>query len=155
MQIHRYERWWMTFGLTMLVVFLALIGFAAIADNVNPPSGMRQIDPTKVAQTPPFDKPGLHRLADGSFEVYYVAQVFFFNPAVLTVPLGSKVTFYVTSSDVVHGFFVPDTDINMMAVPGWVNQETHRFNRRGEYLVICHEYCGIGHQNMFAKIEVR
>ena len=155
MQIHRYERWWLTFGLTMLVFFLVLIGFAAFADNINPPSDMQQIDPVKVSQTPPFDKPGLHRLADGSYEAYYVARVFEFDPAKLQIPAGSKVTFYVTSADVVHGFFIPDTDINMMVVPGWVNEETHTFNRPGNYLLICHEYCGIGHQNMFATIEVR
>jgi len=154
-QIHRYERWWLTFGMAMLVLFLALIGFAAFADNINPPTGMMQIDPTKVAQTPPFDKPGLRKLPDGSYEAYYVAQVFSFNPATLTVPVGSKVTFYVTSADVVHGFFIPDTAINMMAIPGWVNQQTHTFDRRGTYLLICHEYCGIGHENMFGKIEVQ
>jgi cytochrome c oxidase subunit II len=155
MQIHRYERWWMRFGTGMLIVFLALIGFAAFADNINPPSGMQQIDPTKVAQTPPFDKPGLRRLPDGSYEAYYVAQVFSFTPETITIPAGSRVTFYVTSPDVVHGFFIPQTDINMMIVPGWVNSQTHVFRRSGEYLLICHEYCGIGHQNMFGKIEVR
>ena len=44
----------------------------------------------KVAQTPPFDKPGLRRLPDGSYEAYYVAQVFSFTPRTLTVPLGSR-----------------------------------------------------------------
>ena len=155
MHIHRYERWWLTFGIGMLVVFLSLIAFAAFADNINPPSGMQQVDPTKVSQTPPFDKPGLRKRPDGSYEAYYVSQVFSFTPATLTIPLGSKVTFYVTSADVVHGFFIPDTDINMMAVPGWVNEQAHTFSKPGEYLLICHEYCGLGHQNMFAKIEVR
>jgi len=154
-QIHRYERWWLTFGISMLAIFLALIGFAAFADNINPPTGMQQIDPTKVAQTPPFDKPALRKLPDGSYEAYYIAEVFTFEPGVLNVPLGGKVTFYVTSADVVHGFFIPGTDINMMAVPGWVNEETHTFTKAGEYLLICHEYCGIEHQNMFAKIEVK
>lgn len=155
MQIHRYERWWMTFGFTMLAFFLLLIGVAAFADNINPPSGMQQIDPTKVAETPPFDRPGLRKLPDGSYEAYYIAQVFEFTPRLLTIPAGSKVTFYVTSADVVHGFFIPDTDINMMAVPGWVNSQQHTFTHRGEYLLICHEYCGIDHQDMFAKIEVQ
>ena len=155
MHIHRYERWWMTFGVGMLVVFLALIGFAAFVDDINPPSGMQQIDPTRVAQTPPFDKPGLRRLADGSYEAYYVAEVFEFEPSRLEIQLGSTVDFYVTSADVVHGYFIPGTAINMMAVPGWVNHQPHTFRRSGEYLLICHEYCGIGHQNMFAKIEVR
>jgi len=141
--------------MAMLVVFLSLIAFAAFADNINPPSGMQQVDPRKVSQTPPFDKPGLRRLPDGSYEAYYVSRVFSFTPATLTIPLGSKVTFYVTSADVVHGFFMPNTDINMMAVPGWVNEEAHTFSKAGEYLLICYEYCGLGHQNMFAKIEVR
>ena len=155
MQIHRYERWWLTFGLAMLLFFLTLIGVAAVADGINPPSDMQRVDPTKLSQTPPFDKPGLRKLSDGSYEAYYVAKVFAFEPSQLTIPLNAKVTFYVTSADVVHGFFIPDTDVNMMAVPGWVNEQTHSFTRAGQYLLICHEYCGIGHQNMFGKIEVR
>lgn len=155
MHIHRYERWWMAFGITMLIAFLAIITVAAVADNINPPGGMRQIDPTKVASTPPFDRPGLRRLTDGKYEAYYVAQVFSFTPASITVPQGSTVAFYVTSPDVVHGFFIAGTDVNMMVIPGWVNVQSHTFKKRGTYLLICHEYCGLGHQNMFAKIEVR
>ncbi|HEV3153857.1 MAG TPA: cytochrome c oxidase subunit II [Candidatus Baltobacteraceae bacterium] len=155
MHINTYERWWMAFGLAMLALFLATIGYAAIADNINPPSGRTAVDPTKLAQTPPFDHPGLHRLADGTYEAYYIAQVFMFNPQTLNVPVGAKVTFYVTSPDVVHGFYISKTDVNMMAVPGWVNTESHVFRHAGTYLLICHEYCGIGHQNMFGKIEVR
>lgn len=155
MHIHRYERIWLFVGIAMLGAFLATIGFAAIADNINPPTGMHAVDPTKVASTPPFDHPGLRKTGATTYEAYYVAQVFSFTPNDIKVPLGSAVTFYVTSPDVVHGFFIPDTDINMMAVPGWVNMQTHTFTRKGTYLLICHEYCGIGHQNMFAKIEVQ
>ena len=155
MHIHRFEKIWMAAGVAMLVVFLTIIGFAAIADNINPPTGATAIDPTKVAQTPPFDKPGLRKLPDGSYEAYYIAQVFMFLPNSITVPVGSKVTFYVTSPDVVHGFYIARTDINMMVVPGWVNTESHTFTTKGTYLLLCHEYCGIGHQNMAAKIEVR
>ena len=155
MHIHKYERWWMTFGFGMLAVFLCVIGFAAFADNINPPTGTVAIDPTKVAQTQPFDKPGLRKMPDGSYEAYYVAQVFMFNPASITVPLGGKVTFFVTSPDVVHGFNIARTDVNMMVVPGWVNTQSHVFREKGTYLLLCHEYCGIGHQDMFGKIEVR
>ncbi len=155
MHIHRYERWWLGFGVGMLLVFLVLLAIAAFSSDINPPSGLGQIDPTKVAQTAPFDHPGLRKLPNGAYEAYYVAHVFAFEPARLTIPVGAKVTFYVTSSDVVHGFFIPYTDVNMMAIPGWVNQETHTFSTPGHYLLICNEYCGIGHQDMFAKIEVR
>ena len=155
MHIHKYERWWMTFGLSMLALFLATIAFAAFADNINPPSGLQQIDPTKVAQTPPFDHPGLRKLPDGTYEAYIVAQIFQFNPSTISVPAGSKVTFFVTSPDVVHGFEIAETDVNMMAVPGWVNSATHTFRKPGKYLLVCNEYCGIEHQNMAAAIEVK
>ena len=155
MHIHRFERWWMTFGLAMLVVFMATILFAAFADNLNPPSGLTAIDPTKVASTPPFDKPGLRKLADGTYEAYYVAAIFQFTPSDIHVPVGSTVTFYATSPDVVHGFEVAQTDVNMMVIPGWVNTTTHHFTKRGTYLLVCNEYCGIEHQTMAAKIEVK
>lgn len=155
MHIHRYERWWMTAGISMLVLFLGVIFVAAIFDNINPPSGMMQIDPTKVASTPPFDKPGLHQTGPGRYDAYYVAQVFSFAPQKVTIPAGSTVTFYVTSPDVVHGFNIARTGINMMIIPGWVNTATHTFAKPGSYLLLCNEYCGISHQNMFASIEVK
>jgi len=145
----------MTFGLAMLVLFAGTIIFSAVADNLNPPSDMQAIDPAKVSSTPPFDHPGLHKLSDGSYELYYVAQVFSFAPNSVTVPAGSKVAIYVTSPDVVHGFEIAKTDVNMMVVPGWVNDATHTFKTPGTYLLVCNEYCGIGHQNMAAKNEVK
>lgn len=145
----------MAFGLCMLVTFLVTIGIAAIADDISPPQGLRAVDPARVDRTPPFDHPGLRQLPDGSYEAYYIARVFSFSPATLTVPVNKKIVFYVTSADVVHGFYVAKTDVNMMAEPGCVNTQEHIFYRKGTYLLICHEYCGLGHQNMFGKIEVR
>lgn len=155
MHVHRQERLWMRFGIGMLILFLGIILFAAFADGMNPPSGMMQIDPTKVASTPPFDKPGLRSLGGGKYEAYYIAQVFSFTPSVLHVPVGGTVTFYVTSPDVVHGFNIAHTDVNMMVVPGWVNSSTHTFREPGTYLLVCNEYCGAAHQTMFGTIEVR
>lgn len=155
MHVHKYERWWMTFGIGMLVVFLVALGFSAFAEDINPPTGVKPVNPATLTQTPPFDHPGLRPLPDGTYEAYYIARVFSFDPATLTVPVGKKITFYATSADVVHGFYIPLTDVNMMAIPGWVNSTSHTFEKKGTYLLICHEYCGIGHQNMFARIEVQ
>lgn len=145
----------MAFGISMLVVFLLVLGVTAFAQSVNPPTDTKAVNPATLSKTPPFDRPGLRQLSDGTYEAYYVARVFSFDPPTLNVPAGKKVTFYLTSADVVHGFYIPQTDVNMMAVPGWVNTASHTFTKKGTYLLICHEYCGIGHQNMFAKIEVR
>jgi cytochrome c oxidase subunit 2 len=153
--INRYERIWLVVSLGMLVVFLAIITTEAVVEGIVPPSRIQTIDPTKVASTPPFDHPGLRRIGDHAYEAYYVAHIFSFDPQHLRVPVGARVTFYVTSTDVMHGFSVTETDLNVMVTPGWVSQIAHTFSRPGKYLLVCNEYCGAGHQLMAGDIEVR
>lgn len=155
MHIHRYEKIWMSAGFIILGVFLATIAYAAVAEGIQTPAHIQTIDPTKIATTPPFDKPGLRRTGSGEYDAYYVAHVFAFDPPLLRVPTGSTVTFYVTSPDVVHDLFIINTDINLMVVPGWVSAGKHTFRTPGTYLIACTEYCGAGHQLMAAKIEVK
>ena len=145
----------MLMGLAMLVVFLAVITTAAIVDGFVPPSRVQSIDPTRVAQTPPFDHPGLRKISERAYEAYYVARIFSFTPALIEVPAGARVTFYVTSADVEHGFSIPATGVNTMVTPGWVSSVAHTFRERGTFLLVCNEYCGGGHQLMAAKVVVR
>jgi cytochrome c oxidase subunit II len=149
------ERAWMTFGLGTLIVFLVVMAVAALHDDVMPPSHVQVIDPTKVAETPPFDKPGLHQTGRNRYDDYVVAHIFAFEPSSIKVPVGSTVTFYATSPDVVHGFFIPNTAINMMVIPGWVSEDSHTFRKAGTYLLLCNEYCGAGHHFMYGSIEVQ
>ena len=155
MHIHRTERVWLAAGLVTLAIFLGIIGAAALSEGIMPENHVQTIDPTRVAQTPPFDDPGVHRLSDGRYEVDIIGHIFSFTPARIVVPAGANVTFYATSSDVVHGFFIADTDVNMMLIPGWVSTATHVFSRRGSYLLMCNEYCGAGHHYMSATIVVQ
>ena len=154
MHVHPQERLWLTAGVAMLVLFAAVITTSALVEGFVPPSRVQSIDPTKVSQTPPFDHPGLRKIADGAYEAYYVARVFSFSPAEIRVPAGSRVTFYVTSADVEHGFSIPETGVNTMVTPGWVSSVSHTFKARGTFLLICNEYCGGGHQMMAAKVTV-
>jgi cytochrome c oxidase subunit 2 len=151
----RSERIWMTAGIITLIVFLCILGVAALHDNIVPPSHLQTIDPAQVSQTPPFDKPGLHQTGPKQYDAYLVAHIFSFTPESITVPAGSTVTFYATSPDVVHGFFIAGTAINMMVVPGWVSDDSHTFTKPGTYLLLCNEYCGSGHHFMYGKIVVQ
>jgi cytochrome c oxidase subunit 2 len=87
--------------------------------------------------------------------VYTVAHIFAFDPAKISVPVGARVTFYVTSADVEHGFSIPDTGVNTMVTPGWVSEVSHTFKKAGTYLLVCNEYCGSGHQLMAGSVEVK
>jgi len=154
MHVPRYERLWITISLaTMMVFFVILLGLSVAAD-INPPSHGTTIDPTKVAQTPPFDKPGLRQIGDHRYEAYYVAQIFQWNPSQIEIPVGSTVHFFITSTDVVHGFTIPQENINSEIMPGWVSDVEHRFTQPGDYVLICNQYCGAGHSGMFAHVKV-
>jgi cytochrome c oxidase subunit 2 len=41
-----------------------------------------------------------------------------------------------------------------MVVPGYVAQVHTEFTHTGELLMPCHEYCGLGHSEMWANIQV-
>ncbi len=155
MHLHRAEKLWLYFAVAMIAIFIGVLATAAIVDGFVPPSRIESIDPTKVSQTPPFNHPGLHKISDGVYEAYYVGHIFAFDPATITVPAGSRVTFYVTSADVMHGFSIPETGVNVSVAPGWVSSVSHTFATPGTFLLICNEYCGSGHQLMAAKVVVQ
>jgi len=83
-----------------------------------------------------------------------VAQAFVFTPSEITVPAGAEVTFLIASKDVIHGFMIPRTTANAMVIPGQVTEVTYSFDDPGEHQIICHEFCGIGHHQMYGKVVV-
>lgn len=101
-----------------------------------------------------FKEPHAKQLDESTYEVFCVAKMWAFEPAEISIVEGSEVDFYLTSNDVVHGFHIAKQNVNMMAVYGGVNKTTVRFNEPGVYKILCHEYCGAGHQNMMAEVIV-
>ncbi len=70
------------------------------------------------------------------------------------MPANTPVRFRLTSADVVHGFLLPDTNVNTMVVPGFGAEVRTRFIHAGEYEMPCHEFCGLGHHAMLAHVSV-
>ncbi|MFD0869767.1 Cytochrome c oxidase subunit 2 [Chlamydia abortus] len=156
MHIHRLEKIWLIIGISMLVIFLAVLGVGTFAMGVAPPGGHHHsIDPETVTEKEPFNNPGLRQIGENEYEAVMLAFAFGYSPEQMEVPVGAKVHFVVTSTDVVHGFAIPGTNVNMMAVPGEVNTISHTFNEPGEYLILCNEYCGAAHEMMMTTIIVR
>lgn len=106
----------------------------------------------------PFDKaytqPKVNKIDDSTYQVFAVAQMWQFEPSQIYIPAGSEVDFFVSSKDVVHGFNIEDKNVNMMAVYGNINKTTVKFEKPGIYYITCHEYCGVGHQNMQGQVIV-
>ncbi|WP_054949615.1 cytochrome c oxidase subunit II [Numidum massiliense] len=155
MHLHRYERIWLTIGSVTLAVFLAILAFQSFALGMGPPSNTEVIDAKAVETTPPFDQPGIHKIGDKQYEAVIVGLAFGYNPNEIKIPAGSTVHFTMTSKDVVHGFQIAGTNVNAMLTPGYISKISHTFKKPGEYLILCNEYCGTGHQVMMAKVIVQ
>jgi cytochrome c oxidase subunit 2 len=153
MNVPFYERLWMWAAGALIVAFVATVLVTGIGGALQPPSHVETIDPAQVFKDPRFAHPGVAADSTGA-TVVAVAMMFAFNPSVIRVPAGKPVTFRMTSADVTHGFLVVGTNANTMLVPGYVSQFTTVFRQPGEYLIVCHEYCGLGHHLMAAKLIV-
>ena len=41
-----------------------------------------------------------------------------------------------------------------MIVPGYVSEFTTTFPKTGKYSFLCNEYCGLGHDSMWSRLNV-
>lgn len=154
MRVDLYEKYWMWLSGILIVFFAGAILYTAGVQAVQPPSHIETIDPTTVSTDPRFVSPGVTVAEDGSQQVVAVGLMFAFVPFEITVTAGRPVTFRMTSPDVIHGFQIVGTNANTMVIPGYVSQFTVTFDTPGEYLIVCNEYCGIGHHLMQGRLIV-
>ncbi|MDX1631882.1 MAG: cytochrome c oxidase subunit II [Thermoanaerobaculia bacterium] len=154
MKVVVYEKVFLGVGILCLVACLAALFYASAVMGIHLPGREGELDPEEIASTPPFDDPGLRRVAPKEYEAVVVGKVWQFDPREIRVPVGSKVTFIATSPDVIHGFHVQGTRINMMLIPGQISKTSYRFQIPGEHLILCHEYCGFGHHLMYGNLIV-
>jgi len=157
-----FEKAFLWVAALVLVIFLCALGYSSVAMGIHLPShfGMIHYTPDQklrkvLRKTPPFDHPGVHEIAPGKYQVVVIGLTWSFLPDEIDLPAGADVTFVATSMDVIHGFFIPGTRVNMMLLPGQVSETSYRFRKPGEYLLICHEYCGRLHHTMSARVVVK
>lgn len=136
-----------------VAMFVALV-LTMYLGGIHLPSHADHLAPDQVLQTAPFTQPGLRQTGPNEYEAAIVAQVWNWNPRELHVPAGSKVSFVIASRDVTHGFLIDGTTVNVMVLPGQVSRATYTFERPGEYLIVCQEYCGSGHHLMSGRVIV-
>jgi cytochrome c oxidase subunit 2 len=159
--VEKWEGIWIRISVAMVVVFILAIVISATAFGISVPGASGRMNPATLNDADnPFSQPGLRELAPGKYEAYIVAQTWNFLPDRIEVPVGSQVTFHITARDVIHGFKLSGTNVNVMALPGQVATLSATFDTPGEYNYICHEYCGyvagapIGHHTMYGVLTV-
>ena len=154
--VARTEKRWIMIMAAMLVVMMAIMIVTGVMGALHPPSNVEVVDPTTLHLSGEFVESNLGTAIepDGSATVRIIAEQYDFVPHCVRVPAATPVKFRLTSADVVHGFLLPDTNVNTMVVPGFVAEVRTSFAAPGEYAMPCNEFCGLGHQAMWAHVSV-
>ena len=76
----------------------------------------------------------------------------------ITLPVNKRIEFIVTSSDVNHNFAIYDgkgvLQVQTQAMPGYHNKLQYEFTQKGDFYILCLEYCGMAHSFMMGTIHV-
>lgn len=149
-----YELAWILPSVAIPIAMLVAIVVAAFGMQIHVPTDVGIVHAQNLAETPPFNQPGLTQISPGRYRLVLVAQTWLFQPQEVRVPAGAEVEIVATSRDVIHGLTIEGTAVNLMLIPGRIARTVAHFKQAGTYRFVCHEYCGIGHQTMFGKIVV-
>lgn len=121
----------------LFIIVLFHIGFNAYINNAVAPEGAMEIRVRGERWKWEFEYPNGMR-----------------ENGVLTVPVNKPVKLVLSSSDVIHSFFVPAFRLKKDAVPGMYSTIAFEPNATGDAQVFCAEYCGTSHSGMLATIKV-
>ena len=149
------KRWFMMMSATLLAMLLVVV-LTGVVGALHPASNVEVLQPVTLHLGGEFAQSNLGTAIepDGSATVRLIAEQYDFVPHCVSVPVNTPVKFRLTSADVVHGFLLPDTNVNTMVVPGFVAEVRTSFSRVGEYQMPCNEFCGLGHHAMWSQVSV-
>lgn len=82
------------------------------------------------------------------------AQRYFYTPNRITIKKGEQVTLELTALDFMHGFSLPDFKIRTDIPPGQGATIQLNPEKEGEFVFLCDNFCGTGHEGMNGKIIV-
>lgn len=122
---------------TVVIMFLFVAGFRGYMKLHTIPHDAMQIKVTAQKWSWTFDYP------EGAISVNN-----------LVVPVHSPIKLLMSSTDVIHSFFVPSFRVKMDVLPNRYTLTWFEANRTGEFDLFCTEYCGKGHSEMIGKVTV-
>jgi cytochrome c oxidase subunit II len=86
-------------------------------------------------------------------DAYLLGRMWSWYP-VLKLREGETYRLHISSLDLQHGFSLQPLNMNFQVLPGYDHVLTLTPTSKGEFIIVCNEFCGIGHDKMFGKIIV-
>jgi cytochrome c oxidase subunit 2 len=128
-----------TFIPTVIVVVIFFYGFRGYLHMVVPPPDSYEVDVTAHMWDYTFAYPN-GQISDDTN---------------LHIPVDTPVVFVLTSTDVLHGFYMPIFRIKKDVVPGRYNKIWVQAKMLGTFDIFCTQYCGQDHSSMRRKVIVQ
>ena len=152
----RLERNWATVCIVIIAALILVTAYAGIHQATMPQTVVETVDPTRLHLSGEFTEANLgsELRPDGTVLVRAIGQQYSFTPPCIMVPADTPVRFHMTSADVVHGFLIDHTTVDTMLIPGYVSTIDARFPETGQRHMPCHEFCGNGHEGMWAQVKI-
>jgi cytochrome c oxidase subunit II len=106
---------------------------------------------------------GLRTVPEDAMEVEVVGQMFSWlfvyendkeTENELVVPQGRAIKLNISSTDVLHSFYLPAFRVKVDAVKGMPTYAWFYADEVGEYDIQCTEYCGVDHSAMVGKLRI-
>jgi cytochrome c oxidase subunit 2 len=72
----------------------------------------------------------------------------------LVVPVNTPISLDMTSTDVLHSFYVPSFRVKKDVVPGMRTTLWFSATKVGDFRIFCAEYCGTAHSRMYGYVKV-
>ena len=151
-----------TVAAALILVVLTVVTFVYLGDIKNPPGA----GPGALASGAPLASVDQPRLRPGSrsLEIDVNGQQFVWRYSypgreplytyyAMVVPTHTTVSLDITSSDVVHSWWIPTLGGKADAVPGQINHTWFRISKEGVYRGVCAELCGYNHADMRAAVR--
>lgn len=86
-------------------------------------------------------------------DAYLLGRMWMWYPH-LKLRQGETYRLHLSSLDLQHGFSLQPLNMNFQALPGYDHVLTITPTSKGEFTIVCNEFCGIGHDKMIGKIFV-
>jgi cytochrome c oxidase subunit II len=152
----RVERRWAAVSIVIIGVLVGMAAVIGIHQATMPQGHVETADPRTLHLSGEFIESNLGSevQSDGSVILRAIGQQYSFTPQCMVVPAETPITLRATSADVVHGLLIEGTNINTMLMPGYVSELPIQFAAPAEHVMPCQEFCGVGHQGMWAKVKV-
>jgi cytochrome c oxidase subunit 2 len=151
-----------TVAAALILVVLTVVTFVYLGDIKNPPGA----GPGEMASGGQLASVDQRSLPPGSrslkidvngqqflWRYSYPGREPLYTYYAMVVPTHTIISLDITSSDVVHSWWIPTLGGKADAVPGQINHTWFRIPKEGVYRGVCAELCGYNHADMRAAVR--